>query len=159
MNNGLWTQPDPCAPIMGICIGGSDDLEICTFANLSTCETEICGGGICAIGSQFEGNVCKDLNDCGLNGICEKNPEFWQITYGPDPANPGECINDLDATDGIGRYPALHAEYKGYHSYGTTLTNELWDEYRYSYCSNGVQDFDEEEIDCGGQCERDVDGD
>ena len=37
--------------------------------------------------------------------------------------------------------------------------DSMWDVYRRYHCYNGIQDYDEEGVDCGGSCIRDMDGD
>jgi hypothetical protein len=36
----------------------------------------------------------------------------YGTTWGPDPAHPGDCIRDLDSSNGIGRFPALHGTHR-----------------------------------------------
>ncbi len=54
----------------------------------------------------------------------------YQILYGPDPANPGDCIRDDDASDGIGRFPAKHHTNADSGQYGSAFANEMWSLYR-----------------------------
>jgi len=54
------------------------------------------------------------------------NWENYGITFGPDPANPGDCIRDNNPSDGIGRFPDLHGTGadSGYRS--SKFQKEMW---------------------------------
>jgi len=82
--SGAWTQPDPCAPMIGVCKGGSNTGQKCTSAN----EEVVCEG---------------DQNKCDYASTWNAN---YGVTFGPD--NTGSCIKDKDPSDGIGRFPQLH---------------------------------------------------
>lgn len=82
VNDGSEADNDTCAPARGACEGGEHDGESCTRANEDTV--------------------------CGTSSQCTGDPESYQVTWGPDPSNPGRCIEDTDPTDGIGRYPQIH---------------------------------------------------
>jgi len=99
---GAWTQPDPCAPANGLCVGGDNPGTACSTAN--------------------EDRACK-----GDNAICDVQShwaENYQITYGPD--GQGSCIRDKNPRDGIGRFPLSHGTGAdgGYH--GDNFADEMW---------------------------------
>jgi hypothetical protein len=182
---GTWAQPDPCAPVMGRCVGGSKDGQICTYSTASDGETSIhpeesfcgvggnCVGGRCESASPFAGQLCSyEVNPgratgqgvCGYapNGNyyrCLPDPEFYSKTYGPNPASPGNCILDTDSSDGIGRFPREHGARADEGVYQSAFVNAMWKMYRYRHCSDGIKDFNEEGVDCGGSCVMDKDGD
>jgi hypothetical protein len=180
---GTWAQPDPCAPAYGICVGGPKNGQLCNYGNSEDQESTInestgfcgiggkCAGGICESGSPYAGQVCSDevspsgtATTCGLqpNGNyyrCNPNPAYYGVTYGPDPANPGDCILDADPSDGIGRFPREHNARANTGGYRSAFVDALWNLYRHQHCFNGIKDFDEENTDCGGSCTRDLDGD
>lgn len=160
VNYGAWAAPDPCAPVMGYCVGGINNGKICTYANKSFCSDGVCAAGVCPSGPH-EGERCLGIG----NDICETvrctqvTSPFWQVTYGPDPNNPNDCIRDTDPNDGIGRFPfddGLRADTGLYQS---AFVNAMWGKYRHKHCSDGIQDFDEEGVDCGGSCVFDTDRD
>lgn len=149
VTQGVHTQPDLCAPPMGFCIGGSNAGEVCTYANLNACPSGVCAAGACEDGP-YAGQPCvvdrsrtdgdatgaagpSPQNDCG-GSECTMNPQFYKATYGPDPANPGECINDSDGSDGIGRYPELDGLYVDSQNEiaprRSTFGDEMWVAYR-----------------------------
>lgn len=133
--HGAWAQPDPCAPVTGLCVGGPNDGADCTAANGTT--------------------VCED-------GTCDYSLKYasdFGVAYGPDPNDADDCIRDTDPSDGIGRYPQNHGLNRNSGGYSNGFADSLWELYRLTPCSNGVQDIDEEGIDCGGVCEVDLDGD
>ncbi len=132
--HGAWAQPDPCAPVTGVCDGGSNDGMSCTAADPS-----VCGDGTCDYAALFD--------------------QDYRVRYGPDPDNPGGCILDHNPSDGIGRYPQHHGLNKDSGGYQNSFGETLWDMYRLVTCSNGIKDDDEEGVDCGGICEVDLDGD
>ena len=160
---GAWAQPDPCAPTMGRCVGGSLAGEICTYADPEFCTDGSCGGGFCD-GGPYDGQACSDdggpspAGDCGTYP-CRINPEFFEVTYGPDPNNPDMCILDTDPSDGIGRHPYQHGANADSGVYHSRFTNDMWNAYRLYHCFNGIRDQDEEGVDCGGSCVYDDDGD
>lgn len=167
---GAWAQPDPCAPTMGKCGGGPNAGQVCTYANLNACPGSFCGGGVCSGGGPYNGGRCSDeggpapTNDCGNDGnghsySCVVDTGYYRVTYGTDPAHPGQCILDQDASDGIGRHPYQHGLNADMGTYQSAFANSMWNLYRLYHCFNGVQDQDEDGIDCGGSCVYDADGD
>lgn len=142
--HGAWAQPDPCAPVMGYCIGGPNEGNVCTYANHSVCgEGGKCGGGICPSGT-YAGEPCgagigPSGTGCGVNAngdtirCANIGADFWQVTYGPDPNNPGDCIRDTDPSDGIGRFSAEHGLRANTGGYQSGFVNALWNEYRDDY--------------------------
>jgi hypothetical protein len=102
---GAWTQPDPCAPPDGVCVGGDNAGTACTTAN----EAQVCTGdeGVCDTTANWDAN--------------------YGVTYGPDGA--GGCIWDEDPSDGIGRFPQLHGTNAdgGHHS--SPFADEMWEAY------------------------------
>lgn len=167
---GPWAQPDPCAPVMGICVGGENDGRQCTYANLNACPNGYCAGGICD-GGPYNGAPCSDdggpspEHDCGKDSQgrsfrCKINPAYFGVTYGPDPHDPKQCILDTDPSDGIGRHPYNHGRNPNQGGYHSPFVDRMWDAYRLYHCFNGVQDQDEEGVDCGGSCvfDKDLDG-
>ncbi|NLC30458.1 MAG: hypothetical protein GX765_00195 [Candidatus Moranbacteria bacterium] len=136
---GAWAQPDPCAPVMGYCIGGSNPGRVCTYADHSVCGTGgKCAGGICPSGD-YAGQPCgagvgpDGAGGCGGVRCTNYGADFWQVTFGPDPDNLGDCIRDLDPSDGIGRFPAENALRANSGTYQSGFVNALWDEYYEDY--------------------------
>ena len=102
---GAWTQPDPCAPAWGDCVGGDNAGAACTSAN--------------------EPDVCT-----GEEGFCDTKVSWdsdYGVTYGPDGS--GGCILDTDPTDGIGRFPLLHGTSTDDGHYGSAFADALWSVY------------------------------
>jgi len=121
---GAWTQPDPCAPVDGRCVGGTNPGAVCTQASAAT----VCTGD----GASCDLSVFWDPT--GTLG----RENHYGITYGPDPGNPGECIHDSDPSDGIGRFPALDGvNPDGGHRY-STFGASMWQAYRGPSCYDGV---------------------
>jgi len=133
--HGAWAQPDPCAPVTGVCAGGTNEGADCTAPSASA----ICVG---------DGAFCN---------YSAKWDSDYGVKYGPD--GNGSCILDTDPSDGIGRYPRHDGLNKNSGGYGNSFAESLWEMYRHIHCYNGVQDEDEEGIDCGGSCVSDLDGD
>lgn len=137
VNLGAWTQPDTCAPVDGRCVGGDNAGTLCTHANREVVCTG--AGGYCDTSVFFDpdGNL-------GLEN-------HFGVTYGPDAGNPGFCIQDLDPSDGIGRFPQLHGvNADSGHRY-SAFQAAMWDAYRGSSCYDGVCDPGETcDSDCGG---------
>ena len=101
-----WTQPDPCAPPVGICSGGGNAGAACTTAN--------------------EADVC-----IGTNAHCSILEVNWStdygVTYGPN--GEGGCIVDTDFSDGKGRFPQLHGTNADGGHYGNRFADEMWAAY------------------------------
>ncbi|MFP4400739.1 MAG: hypothetical protein ACLFPQ_02575 [Candidatus Woesearchaeota archaeon] len=159
VNHGAWSQPDPCAPAMGYCIGGDNEGEICTYADTSVCGTGYCGAGACPSGSPYAGNSCgSNWDECNLNQgdnyRCDyRLGDFWQVTFGPDPNSPGDCILDTDPSDGIGRFPSEHGLRADEGGYQSGFANAMWDEYITDYRCFYIdydQDADASIYDCSG---------
>ena len=106
MASGYHTQPDSCAPATGLCSGGTNAGAACTTANVTTQCTGT--GATCDIASSY--------------------PADYKVTYGPDGS--GGCIQDLDSSDGIGRFPQLHGTYAGTGYYGSAFAREMQKAYR-----------------------------
>ncbi|MFP4015670.1 MAG: immunoglobulin domain-containing protein, partial [Halanaerobiales bacterium] len=101
VEDGTWTQPDPCAPAeAGVIVGGPR------------------AGQPCGQDKELE-----EGEECKLNSNYGK-------TYGPDPDNPGMCIFDEDPSDGIGRFPDRHGTRADDGGYQSGLVNAMWDVYR-----------------------------
>lgn len=139
---GAWAQPDMCAPPEGTCAGGNNSGAFCTTASM----IDVCGGWDC--GRDSDGTAC-----------CNIGSDNYGITFGPDPAQPGQCILDNNSSDGIGRYPWRHGLDADTGGYQSAFMNSMWNEYRLYHCFDGMQNSDEEGIDCGGSCVYDSDGD
>jgi hypothetical protein len=103
-NHGLQAQPDPCAPIEGVWQGGAQNGLRCTSA--------------------------EDVP--GDAGVCMRDTTKLGVTYGPDPAHPGDCIRDTDTSDGIGRFPLYDGMLKdgGGGVYRSTFVDSVWNRYR-----------------------------
>jgi hypothetical protein len=102
---GAWTQPDPCAPPDGTCSGGDNAGAACTLAS--------------------EGSVCT-----GTDAFCDATVNWdanYGVTYGPDGS--GGCIVDTDASDGTGRFPALHGSSADDGYYGSAFANAMFTAY------------------------------
>ena len=135
---GLWTQPDACAPPVGICQGGTNPGAACTTQTESIDLTK-------GYASAVVGNSA-----CAGGGICNYNDpttynQNYKITYGPNPAKPGQCILDKNLTTGstfeafscqpgqvCGRFPKRHGLYKNLtiSPYRSNFTNGMWTNYR-----------------------------
>jgi hypothetical protein len=111
-NQGLKYQPDPCAPVEGICKGGNKNGTKCTAAS-----TIVNNGGV------VRNTVC------GANGTCDYNAvksKTFRITYGPD--GNGSCIKDTDPSDGIGRFPLRQNGTLDF-AYSSPAMNAIWNHY------------------------------
>ena len=103
VSHGTWSQPDPCAPVVGVCEGGDNPGAACTTAS--------------------EPTVCT-----GDSAYCDASATFdadYGVLYGPD--GNGGCIPDTDPSDGTGRFPALHGMNADDGHYGSPFAGELWD--------------------------------
>jgi hypothetical protein len=106
VEEGARTQPDTCAPPVGVCSGGDNE------------------GAACSIAS--EPSVCT-----GEDAFCDASATWDQdfgVLYGPD--GEGGCIIDKDESDGLGRFPLLHGTNADDGYYGSTFAEEMWDTYR-----------------------------
>jgi parallel beta-helix repeat protein len=90
----------------------------------------------------------------------EDTMDNYQVTFGPDPNNPGMCILDTNPSDGIGRFPSLHntganAE-EIVHGVSSFFT-AMWDAYRGPSCYDGICEAGETCVyDCGNCDSPDV---
>ncbi len=141
---GIWTQPDPCAPPTGVCTANSiNPGAACTSANVHY---------VC-----WDGNIDNIKNYTFTNGVevgriatlCDLTVNWssgYGVTYGYNDSIPEGCMLDTDPTDGIGRYPWLHGFFKD--GGGLRLpawANQLWDTYRTPNCNWNRRT-------CGGGC-------
>jgi len=103
---GAWTQPDPCAPGVGVCSGGDNAGAACTTAS---------AGDVCTGTDAF----------CDMAAVRDAN---YGVTYGPDGS--GGCILDTDPGDGTGRFPQLHGTNAddGYRL--SEFQRSMWNAYR-----------------------------
>ncbi|PIN88978.1 hypothetical protein COU60_04865, partial [Candidatus Pacearchaeota archaeon CG10_big_fil_rev_8_21_14_0_10_34_76] len=141
VNLGAWAQPDICAPVMGYCVGGANDGNVCTYANKDFCLDGHCAGAQCD-GGDYDGQLCgigygpSPDNNCGGGGVrCQRLiPEFYKVTYGEDPNNLSACILDNDSSDGIGRFPYRHGQDNntGGAGYISAFAEAMWNKYRLS---------------------------
>lgn len=100
---GAWSQPDPCAPPTGVCVGGDNPGAACTSASAPT--------------------VCT-----GADGACDLTANWdadYGVRYGPD--GQGGCILDEDPSDGTGRFPQLHGVNADDGHYGSAFADNLWE--------------------------------
>jgi hypothetical protein len=102
---GAHTQPDPCAPPSGACVGGDAAGAACTLAS---------GPAVCT----------------GTDAACDVTGDWdagYGVTFGPD--GQGGCLADDDPADGTGRFPLLHgaAADDGYH--GSAFGDAMWAAY------------------------------
>ncbi len=114
--HGAFTQPDTCAPVPGMCQGGSTPGVACSSANAvyssGSLSTPCPGGGTCSLTTEVVNNTITNPN--------------YGVTYGPNGA--GGCIQDTNPNDGIGRFPNLH--YAGHgNGYGSAFANAMWSLY------------------------------
>lgn len=95
---GAWTQPDVCAPIEGICVGGTNAGGYCNSAREN--------GSICVTGINSASGYCNYY--CPGNGWCNYSARWsnYGVTFGMNSS--GGCIVDTNPTDGIGRFAGLH---------------------------------------------------
>ena len=61
---------------------------------------------------------------------CDGNWDNYGITFGPD--GKGGFIKDTDPSDGIGRFPDVHATNADGGYYGSAFVNRMWNAYRSS---------------------------
>jgi hypothetical protein len=135
---GLWTQPDACAPPVGICQGGTNPGATCTTQTESIDSTR--GYSSAVVGN----SACTGGGTCNYNDPTTYNQNY-KITYGPNPAKPGQCILDKNLTTGstfeafscepgkvCGRFPKRHGLYKNLTipSYRSSFTNGMWTNHR-----------------------------
>ena len=75
------------------------------------------------IGAWSQPDVCAPFDG---------NKANYKITFGPDPARPGDCIRDTDPSDGVGRFPNLHGSRKDGSSEGrySDYIAAMWKAYR-----------------------------
>jgi len=111
VEEGVYSQPDPCAPADGVCDGGSNNGGDCTTAGDSHTagdggQHEHCPGGECIY----------DWNGYG-------------VRYGP--RNDGSCIPDTDSWDGMGRYPLRHGKEVDGGRRESEFARDMWNAYRY----------------------------
>lgn len=99
VSHGAWTQPDPCAPVVGTCDSGPEKGKNCTSASLACFQ----GGGRC---------------------VAPKNDPNYGVLYGPD--GKGGCILDTNPEDGIGRNPQMHGWGKDEGYYSSRFANDLF---------------------------------
>jgi len=58
------------------------------------------------------------------------DPDHYGVTYGPDGM--GGCIADADASDGVGRFPAVHGTQAGEGFHASAFQADMWTAYRAS---------------------------
>ncbi|MBW2454021.1 MAG: hypothetical protein JRI68_05910 [Deltaproteobacteria bacterium] len=138
VNLGTWAQPDPCAPLDGVCSGGSSDGTACTSGN----TIALCKGG-----------------DPEADGECDYTVNWatsYGVTYGPDGS--GGCILDQDPSDGTGRFPERHGlnvdgGYRdAFYGGGGAFRRAMWDAYRGPACYDGECNGDETVASCPYDC-------
>ncbi|RIL11746.1 MAG: hypothetical protein DCC75_01745 [Proteobacteria bacterium] len=140
---GIHTQPDPCAPSMGRCVGGSRNNQTCTHA-LRTGQLS-CPGGFCIAGvcENNHNQRCSyadvpelqgDREDAGFSNSCPSSqcipdPDFFKVTYGPQQSNPSMCIFDQDARDGTGRFVDRHGLEANQSNRSDQFCEAMWSAY------------------------------
>lgn len=137
VNLGTWTQPDPCAPLDGVCVGGANPGAPCTSASV----VDECQGG-----------------DMEAEGGCDYTVHWdahYGVTYGPD--GNGGCILDQDPSDGIGRFPWRHGlnvdgGYRNTFFAGAEFRRAMWTSYRGPACYDGMCNGDETPTTCPYDC-------
>lgn len=102
---GAWAQPDPCAPMVGVCTGGGNAGKSCTSANAES----VCGSTPAQ---------CDYVKDWAKN---------LGVSFGPD--GQGSCIKDTDPSDGIGRFPQLHGTNAGDGGHFSQFADAMWKRY------------------------------
>jgi cysteine-rich repeat protein len=183
-NIGIWTQPDPCAPPVGICGPGDNQGTPCTLAN----EIEVCKNGKIYSESYCWVGVCKltkqpcglrsdisyynsQISNCGASNLdpnqCILNPVYYKnssssLGYGPDPFNPSMCILDNNKSDGIGRTP-LRQGYNKNSGIGLKDTTNprsfidaMWNAYRGPSCYNSICEEGENSLNCPFDCDPNI---
>jgi hypothetical protein len=73
-------------------------------------------------GTWTQPDPCAPVLEGGIHGV----------DYGPDPANPGDCIRDTDPGDGIGRFPSLHGANADDGHRRSPFAAEMYDAYRHT---------------------------
>jgi hypothetical protein len=154
VDHGTITQPDTCAPAVGRCVGGAQAGARCTsaqqrmgvegdryfFYNTACGEgrAAICGMGACKDGPYAGQRCMADVGPtgdpsepCGVTGakvhVCDVNQtgeEPYGVAYGPNGS--GGCIQDRDASDGIGRLPLIDGDARDQGSSTTPFAREVW---------------------------------
>eukprot|EP00730_Choanoeca_flexa_P014422 TRINITY_DN6305_c0_g2_i1.p1 TRINITY_DN6305_c0_g2~~TRINITY_DN6305_c0_g2_i1.p1 ORF type:complete len:508 (+),score=73.02 TRINITY_DN6305_c0_g2_i1:20-1543(+) len=61
---------------------------------------------------------------CGNNGKCMLSMAEYGKAFGPD--GNGDCIKDMDSTDGMGRFPSLHGSARDQGSYASKFSAAMW---------------------------------
>lgn len=132
MNHGLLTQPDPCAPLVGACSGGSNPGARCTS------QTEVPGAATATNGN----SVCLGGGTCNYSDATALANNFG-ITYGPNSSSPGTCILDPNLVAGstmqifscqagktCGRFPLFDGNYAAQGYYNDAFTDAMWAAFR-----------------------------
>ena len=102
VNIGIWTQPDPCAPVVGVCQGGTNPGAKCTTQTEILTQSSVEGHTIYTI----TGNAaCTGGGTCNYTDATTYQNNFG-VTYGP--AGSSSCILDPNLTPGsaTGRRPS-----------------------------------------------------
>lgn len=117
VSHGVWTQPDPCAPVTGICKAGT----VSAGANCTMAGSYLCNHTEYSVSFGY-----TKMYDCDY---LARESEDRGVKYGEDPDNPGHCISDNDPTDGIGRVPFAHGLFANSGQGISAWTEALWTDY------------------------------
>jgi hypothetical protein len=120
---GYISQPDPCAPMTGVC-AGSDVGAYCNSAGTipDECSGDRFCNSFCGGGSGWCDYSARRSQDFGvLYGPAEGNAQDCHLTRTCD------CIRDEDPSDGIGRFPNADNAYAdgGFDKYN--FGEDMWD--------------------------------
>ena len=155
IDNGL---DDDCDGVVDNLLGEFPDGAACRVDR--DCESGVCSSGVCGIscGPGTYGPACDACVDCGPHGACDEGATGTGACM-CDPGYAGGACDDCSN----GRFgPSCElcpscgvngACDEGIAGGGTCVCDVGFHgaECQYS-CSNGIQDGDEEDVDCGGSC-------
>lgn len=115
---GIWTQPDPCAPMDGLCVGGVNNLGYCNTAGEN--------GSVCNGALNLSNGYCNSY--CPETGAyCNYSLQNYNLTFGNNGG--GNCIFDTNPADGVGRLPLWNGLRKDAGNYRSAFADEMWTKY------------------------------
>jgi len=136
---GIVSEPDACAPIVGVCQGGTSAGASCTSATENIWCGQVHGSYTCLV----QGN-----SSCGGGGTCNytdatTHANNYGKTYGPT-GTAGMCILDPNLTTGstmttfscqpgkiCGRFPQRQGRFKdNYGGYEGPFIRDMWTAFR-----------------------------
>jgi hypothetical protein len=132
VEHGAWTQPDVCAPLDGICVGGTMHNAQCTSrgetgidscGGVGGCNIECPGGGYCDYSVNWPSNygVTYGHNESTQMCILDPNLEYYNSP------------TDFACKEGMlcGRFPLRHGTFGNTGQYNTIFGEDMWNLYRF----------------------------